>query len=64
MWHEFTLTQEEDVLDYSLAIAHDTPSQTLQISYCPDNIAIGTSECVTPKISDGESLDEPSPRQA
>lgn len=64
MWHEFTLTREEDVLDYTLAIAHDTPSQTSRVSYCPDNIAIGTSECVTPETSDGESSDEPSPRQA
>jgi hypothetical protein len=40
MWHEFTLTQEEDVLDYSLPIAHDTPSQTSRVSYCPDNIVI------------------------
>ncbi|KAF2626977.1 hypothetical protein BU25DRAFT_342016 [Macroventuria anomochaeta] len=58
MWHEFTLTREEDVLDYSLATAHDTPSGTLRVSYCPDNIASETSECVTPETSDGEFPDE------
>jgi hypothetical protein len=59
MWHEFTLTREEDVLDYSLVTAHDTPSGTLRVSYCPDNIAIETSECVTPETSDGECPNEP-----
>jgi hypothetical protein len=61
MWHEFTLTREEDVLNYSLATAHDALSGTLQVSYCLDNIALDTLECVTPKTSDREYLDKPSP---
>lgn len=61
MWHEFTLTREEDVLDYGLATVHDGPSGTSRVSYCPDNIALDTSECVTPETSDGECPDEPSP---
>lgn len=61
MWHKFTLTREEDVLDHSLATAHNTPSSTSQVSYCPDNIAMETVECVTPETSDGERPDEPSP---
>jgi hypothetical protein len=63
MWHKFTLTREEDVLNYGLATAHNASSGTSQVSYCPDNIALDTSECVTPKTSDGEYPDEPSPTQ-
>jgi hypothetical protein len=61
VWHEFTLTREEDVLDYGLATAHDASSGTSRVSYCPDNIALDTSECVTPETSNGECPDEPSP---
>ncbi|KAF1347193.1 hypothetical protein EJ07DRAFT_169869 [Lizonia empirigonia] len=58
MWHEFTLTQEEDALDYSLATVHKTSSGTIQIGYYPDAISEGTPECATPEIGDTESPDE------
>jgi hypothetical protein len=60
MWHEFTLTREEDVLDHSLAAAHYVPSSTSRVSYCPDNGTQRTLECVTPESSDVDSSDEPS----
>jgi hypothetical protein len=60
MWHEFTLTREEDVLDYSLAAQHARGS-TLRVSYCPDDVSARTLECFTPEPSDVDSFDEPSP---
>ncbi|KAH6612382.1 hypothetical protein C7974DRAFT_444959 [Boeremia exigua] len=58
MWHEFTLTREEDALDYSLATVHKTSSSTTQVGYYPDAISEGTPECATPGISDTEPPDE------
>lgn len=60
MWHEFTLTREEDILDHSLAAACYAKSSTARVGYCPDN-APGAPECVTPKPSDVDSFDELSP---
>jgi hypothetical protein len=58
MWHEFTLTREEDSLDYSLSTVHKTLSSTTQVGYYPDAISEGTTESATPERGDTESLDE------
>ncbi|EMD86838.1 hypothetical protein COCHEDRAFT_1218347 [Bipolaris maydis C5] len=63
MWHEFTLTREEDVLDDSLADARYASSSTSQVDYCPDNVNARRLECGTPEESDVNLSDEPSPRQ-
>ncbi|KAF1828643.1 hypothetical protein BDW02DRAFT_614859 [Decorospora gaudefroyi] len=61
MWHEFTLTREEDVLDHSLAATSYAKSSTARVSYCPDNVALGTPECATLEMSDIDSFRRPSP---
>lgn len=61
MWHEFTMIREADALGHSLAVAHYPPSSTSRVSYCPDNVTLRTSECVTPEPSDVNSSNKPSP---
>ncbi|EFQ90142.1 hypothetical protein PTT_13339 [Pyrenophora teres f. teres 0-1] len=63
MWHEFTLTREEDVLDYSLAATYYAPSSTSPVSYCPDSVTLRMPDCVTPEPSDVDSSDELLPIQ-
>ncbi|OAL42613.1 hypothetical protein IQ07DRAFT_525792 [Pyrenochaeta sp. DS3sAY3a] len=58
MWHEFTLTREEDVLDYSLAATYNAASSTSRVSYFPDNVLLTTPECATPEPRDVDSPDE------
>ena len=63
MWHEFTLTREEDVLDHSLAPAQYASSSTSRVGYCPDNVTTRTPECATPEGSDVDTLEEALPRR-
>jgi hypothetical protein len=63
MWHEFTLTREEDVLDRSLAATYHALSRTSPVSYCPDSVTLRKPECVTPESSDVDSSDELLPIQ-
>jgi hypothetical protein len=53
MWHKFTLTQEEDVLNYGLATAHNALSSTLQVSYCLDvtgRVLVSIVLCATVRL--------------
>jgi hypothetical protein len=63
MWHEFTLIQEEDVLDHSLAAAYNVPRSTSRVSYCPYSVTLRTPECVTPEPGDRDSSDKLWPTQ-
>jgi hypothetical protein len=58
MWHEFTLTREEDILDHSLAAAYNAPSSISRVGYCPDNITPRTPELVSHEVTE---VDEPLP---
>lgn len=63
MWHEFTLTREEDVLDHSLAATYHALSRTSLVSYCLDSVTLRTPECVTLEPSDVDSSDKLLPIQ-
>lgn len=61
MWHQFTLTREEDVLDHSLEAAYNAPSSASRVSYCPNNITPRTSERVSHVVSEVDSSHESLP---
>jgi hypothetical protein len=61
MWHKFTLTREEDILDHSLAAAYNALSSTSQVGYCPDNITLRTPERFPQEVSEVDLSHEPLP---